>query len=237
MSAISSTPMCAFANTVTIDSNKLDKLTIIQPKELISLGVECYYVENFLDQKEADYYLEQLLEKYPFHQEQTTMMIGGVKKTFEQPRLTRLMGNKGSYFNYSGHVRPGVEWIPEVLELRKKLAAVTDKLKPHHPEFNATLGNLYRTGHDYIAEHSDDESAHNKECFIASISLGAVRDFVLKDKKTKETVYSIPLAHGSLFIMGKDFQKKLKHLLPKRLRVKDPRINLTFRVFEEMKKS
>jgi alkylated DNA repair dioxygenase AlkB len=214
----------------TKTSSKEKSPIIIQPKELTLLGVECYYIENFLDEKEADHYLEQLLVKYPFHQEKTAFM----QNIYDQPRLTRLMGDKDSTFNYSGQVRPGVEWIPEVLELRKKLADQVDKLKPNHPAFNAVLGNLYRNGNDYIAAHSDDESEHNKECFIASISLGAVRDFVLKDQRGK-TVFSIPLAHGSLFIMGKNFQKKLKHLVPKRLRVKEPRINLTFRVFQEFK--
>lgn len=215
-------------NSVNLSSEQKAPV-IIQPKELTSLGVECYYIENFLDEKEADHYLEQLLVKYPFHQEQTVFM----QNIYDQPRLTRLMGNKGSTFNYSGRIRPGVEWIPEVLELRKKLADQVDKLKPNHPVFNAVLGNLYRDGSDYIAAHSDDESEHNKECFIASISLGSVRDFVLKDKKGGKTIFSVPLAHGSLFIMGKNFQDKLKHLVPKRLRVKKPRINLTFRVFEE----
>jgi alkylated DNA repair dioxygenase AlkB len=215
-------------STKTLSEEKAPIIT--QPKELILLGVECYYIEKFLDEKEADHYLKQLLVKYPFHQEKTVFM----QNIYDQPRLTRLMGDKDSTFNYSGQVRPGVEWIPEVLELRKKLADQVDKLKPNHPTFNAVLGNLYRNGNDYIAAHSDDESEHNKKCFIASISLGAVRDFVLKDQRGK-TVFSIPLAHGSLFIMGKNFQKKLKHLVPKRLRVKEPRINLTFRVFQEFK--
>jgi alkylated DNA repair dioxygenase AlkB len=228
-------PVCTSASALplvagdTTSSSVIDKMTITQPKELTSLGVECYYIENFLDEKEADHYLERLLKNYPFHQEETTMMIGGKKQTFKQPRLTRLMGDKGSSFNYSGHVRPGVEWILEVSELRKQLAEVVKKLKAQHPAFNVVLGNLYKNGDNYIAFHSDDESEHNKDCFIASISLGAARDFVLKDK-TGKTVHSILLKHGSLFIMGKDFQKKLKHGVPKRLRVKDPRINLTFRV-------
>lgn len=74
-----------------------------------------------------------------------------------------------------------------------------------------------------ILEH--DEKDIHPNSFIVSVSLGVARDFIFTHKKTKEKV-KIILEPGSVLLMGGDCQK---HELPKRLRVKDPRINLTFR--------
>ena len=87
-----------------------------------------------------------------------------------------------------------------------------------------------------IGDHADDETDHEQGAFIASVSLGAVRDFWIRDKESGKLIMTIPLASGSLFLMGKNFQTKLKHGLPKRKKVKHPRINLTFRRFEKRTK-
>ena len=47
--------------------------------------------------------------------------------------------------------------------------------------------------------------------------------------------YELPLHHGDLVIMRGDTQKKWRHSLPKRLKVKEQRINLTFRFMKEKK--
>lgn len=196
--------------------------------ELAKYGVEAYYIPNFLSEAEAKKAFDVLEAKYPFHQEQTSAF--GIH---DQPRLTRFMGNEGQSFNYSGHVRPAVPWMDEVVVLKDRVFEECKKIRSDHPEFNAVLGNRYKDGNDYIGDHADDEREHEQDAFIASLSLGAVRDFWLRDKKTGERIMTIPLAAGSLFLMGKNFQDKLKHGLPKRKKVKDVRINLTFRRFDE----
>jgi alkylated DNA repair dioxygenase AlkB len=113
------------------------------------------------------------------------------------------------------------------------LMHVVRQLRPTHPIFNTVLGNLYADGTKYIAKHSDAETDLCSDAFIASLSLGAVRDFDLWDKKAKKRILRVALADGSLFIMGRNFQKKLQHDLPKRLRVKHARVNLTFRMIKE----
>lgn len=203
-----------------------------QFQALTDLGVECYYIEDFIPKEQADLYLAQLLTDFPFHQEQTTMRIGGQLKTFQQPRLTRFMGDEGTSYEYSGHVRPATPWIPPVLEIRNQIMSKVCQVRTdEHPTFNVCLGNLYRDGTNYISKHSDAESVHNRDSFIASVSLGSVRDFDIWDKAKKERILRIPLAHGSLLLMGKAMQDKTQHDLPKRLKIKEPRINLTFRHF------
>jgi len=212
---------------ITADSS----FEIVEFKELKELGVECYYIPNFLSKSEADQTFKSLQDKFPFHQEQTSFM----GKSFQQPRLTRFMGDKNTSYYYSGHDRQAEEWIPEVEDIRDKLMPLTEKFRPNHPKYNVVLGNLYRDGKDYIAKHSDAETVHNTDCFIASFSLGAERDFDIWNKAEKKRILRIKLAHGSVLLMGRLMQNKTQHDLPKRLKIKEPRINLTFRYFQVTK--
>ena len=79
-----------------------------------------------------------------------------------------------------------------------------------------------------MAWHSDDEKALGKNTVIGSLSLGAVRKFSFKHKKTTEKK-EIILDHGSLLVMKGTTQTHWLHRLPKSVKIKHPRINLTFR--------
>jgi alkylated DNA repair dioxygenase AlkB len=76
--------------------------------------------------------------------------------------------------------------------------------------------------------HSDDEKSIARNSCIASISLGAERKFSFKHKRSGETV-SVLLETGSLLLMKGETQTHWLHSLPKSKRVREPRINLTFR--------
>ena len=95
-------------------------------------------------------------------------------------------------------------------------------------QFNACLANLYRDGNDTVGWHSDDEPELGEQPVIASVSLGAERDFQLKHKSLSEKL-TIPLKSGSLLTMSGETQNAWQHCLPRTKRVKSPRINLTFR--------
>jgi alkylated DNA repair dioxygenase AlkB len=99
-------------------------------------------------------------------------------------------------------------------------------------EFNACLLNLYHDGNEGMAWHNDDEKELIPNGCIASLSLGAERKFMLKHKDTKETV-SIMLESGSLLLMKDETQKHWLHQLPKSTKVKEPRVNLTFRMMNK----
>ena len=63
---------------------------------------------------------------------------------------------------------------------------------------------------------------------IASLSLGAVRRFQLKHRRSGERV-AVDLPHGSCLIMAGATQHHWLHQLPKTTQAVAPRINLTFR--------
>jgi alkylated DNA repair dioxygenase AlkB len=94
------------------------------------------------------------------------------------------------------------------------------------------LLNLYHTGEEGMAWHSDGETDLKKNGAIASLSFGAERKFSFKQKQTKEIV-SLILEHGSLLMMKGATQQHWLHRLPPTKSTLKPRINLTFRTIEE----
>ncbi len=94
--------------------------------------------------------------------------------------------------------------------------------------FNSCLLNLYDSGSQGMAWHSDDEKSLGKNTTIASLSLGATRKFSLRHKRTGESI-SIQLEDGSLLIMKGTTQTFWQHSVPKSAKITTPRINLTFR--------
>jgi alkylated DNA repair dioxygenase AlkB len=125
-------------------------------------------------------------------------------------------------YTYSGKTRQAMPWTSE-LTILKKLAE--DLIST---SFNSCLLNLYHDGSEGVAWHSDDEKALARHAPIASLSFGAERKFSFRHKKTKEII-SLNLPPGSLLVMRGATQDNWVHSLPKTTRVKNARINLTFR--------
>jgi alkylated DNA repair dioxygenase AlkB len=99
-------------------------------------------------------------------------------------------------------------------------------------DYNAVFCNWYKDGSDYICAHRDDENDLQSGSSIASISFGATRTFRIRDYKTKKIIKDQTLNHGSLFIMGGDFQKEYTHEVPKTKKQITKRINITCRSFK-----
>ena len=91
-----------------------------------------------------------------------------------------------------------------------------------------SLLNLYHSGDEGMAWHSDGEKDLKKDGAIASLTFGAKRKFSFKHKVNKNVV-SIDLENGSLLVMKDKTQTNWLHRLPPTKLVSKPRINLTFR--------
>lgn len=98
-------------------------------------------------------------------------------------------------------------------------------------KFNICLANYYIHGKKAIGWHSDNEEKGSTSC-IASISLGAEREFVFRKNNSKEIYRNILLHHGSLIVMAEGCQENYQHRLPVDKHCKNPRLNLTFRLFD-----
>lgn len=146
-------------------------------------------------------------------------------KQYEEPRLTCYFGDKE--YTYSGRTVKPLPWSRATIlqEIKKRVEQTTGET------FNSVLCNRYRNGSDTVGWHADNESIYGPKPTIASVTLGAERDFDLREGKggTGAGRLRIRLAHGSLLVMSGATQDRWQHSLPRRTTVKDERINLTFR--------
>ncbi len=131
-------------------------------------------------------------------------------------------GDKPFEYTYSNTTKLALSWTKELLELKALCEEKSGET------YNSCLLNLYHSGEEGMAWHSDGETDLKKNGAIASLSFGAERKFAFKHKKSKETI-SIILENGSLLIMKDETQSHWLHRLPPTKLVSKPRVNLTFR--------
>ena len=176
------------------------------------------YTPEFLRGWEADVLFGALHTSLPWEQKEIKMY----GKTVLIPRLTCWIGDAA--YSYSGISNAANHWTPILDKLRDLVEAETGAT------FNSCLANLYRDGRDTVGWHSDDEPELGESPTIASISLGSPRTFKLRHEATRE-VTDFELGHGSLIVMRDESQSGYRHSVPRRARVTDARINLTFRQY------
>jgi alkylated DNA repair dioxygenase AlkB len=184
-------------------------------------GIVNYYGKIF-SEKEITRFTKILLENIEWKNDEA--IIFG--KHIITKRKVAWYASEGLSYTYSNTTKKGLSFTNELLELKKIVEEKTCF------QFNACLLNLYHTGNEGMAWHSDDEKELVKDGCIASLSFGAERKFMLKHKKTKETI-SILLENGSLLCMKDATQTNWLHQLPKSLKIKHPRVNLTFRMMKK----
>lgn len=121
---------------------------------------------------------------------------------------------------------PSVSWhqSPELIKIKEKIE------KEFDTKFGYCLVHLYRTGEDLINYHADREGNLSK---IFSLSLGAVRKFRFRKKDQTIGFYKeYNLQNGDMVMMEPRCQQEFIHGVPTEKKVKEPRLNLTFRCFQ-----
>ena len=184
-------------------------------------GLALRYWRHWL--ADADDVKDQLQALVPWSQETITMW----GKIHPIPRLTCWMGDPGCHYTYSGVSNTIQPWITAVEALRQQVEAAVGC------RFNSLLLNHYRDGRDKLDWHADDEPELDLKKPIASLSLGPARSFRLKPRRPSghcDEVLAYELGDGDLLVMDPPTQLHWLHQVPQRLRVRDARINLTFRV-------
>ncbi|MBA3987429.1 MAG: alpha-ketoglutarate-dependent dioxygenase AlkB [Flavobacteriales bacterium] len=171
------------------------------------------FLENF-----ADEYLEALLNTIDWKNDEAVIF----GKLILTKRKVAWYGDEEFSYIYSKRTKTALPWTKELLQIKSVVESETDET------FNSCLLNLYHSGEEGMAWHSDGEKDLKKNGAIASVSFGAPRKFAFKHKQTKETV-SLILEHGSLLVMKGTTQKHWLHRLPPTKTTLQPRVNLTFR--------
>lgn len=197
--------------------NKPDHTVNLLPHD----GTVNYY-GKVCGMEQANYYLNALLTTIAWENDKA--IIFG--KLIITKRKVAWYGERDFEYTYSNTTKRALPWTKELLEL-KHLAE-----EKCGETFNSCLLNLYHTGEEGMAWHSDAEKDLKKNGAIGSMSFGAERKFAFKHKQTGETV-SVFLEHGSLLVMKGTTQTNWLHRLPPTKLVNKPRVNLTFRTIVE----
>lgn len=184
-------------------------------------GTVNYYGKLF-SQKEANNYLETLLNTIEWRNDEAVIF----GKKIITKRKVAWYGEKPFEYTYSNTTKYALLWTKELLELKTWIEKETGET------FNSCLLNLYHSGEEGMAWHSDGEKDLKKDGAIASLSFGAERKFAFKHKQTKEKV-ELLLEHGSLLMMKDTTQTNWLHRLPPTKKINTPRVNLTFRTITQ----
>jgi alkylated DNA repair dioxygenase AlkB len=213
------------------------------------LDLDLVYYQPYVPSSIAAGMYEFLRQELFFYRVQYKIKRGAVETTINTPRFTTVFGvDTTSQFNEDGQMvdtktgrkvergrykctpRP----IPQCLDSLRKLTEGTTG-----ETFNFCLVNYYADGQDSISYHSDDERFLGPNPAIASFSLGATRDFLMKHKPLPPSgsgveepkPVKLPLGSGDMVLMRGKTQSNWLHSIPKRAgdEAKKGRINITFR--------
>ncbi|PJJ11021.1 alkylated DNA repair dioxygenase AlkB [Flavobacterium sp. 1] len=181
---------------------------------------EIIYFPALLSREEADSLFLELLKNTPWQQDEITVY----GKKHLQPRLTALYGNEGKPYSYSNIKMQPHFWTFLLQKIKSLVESATET------NFTTVLLNYYRDGNDGNGWHADNEKELGMNPIIASLSLGAERNFQLKHNTDTAQKKNIILENGSLLLMKGTTQHFWKHQIPKTAKTIGSRINLTFRV-------
>ena len=177
------------------------------------------YYGPVLDPGGAQRYYEALLHHVLWKNDAVTLF----GKHHVTARKVAWYGDPGLAYTYSGTTRWGLPWTDQLLELKTLAEHLCGG------RFNACLLNLYHHGGEGMGWHSDNEKSIVPLSAIASLSLGAEREFRFKHKTLPATA-RVLLENGSLLVMKDTTQTHWFHSIPKSKKILTPRINLTFRL-------
>jgi len=187
-------------------------------QNILPFDGEAIYHGLVIDKKQCDFYFQKLFNEIPWENDQA-IVFG---KHYITKRKVAWFGDKEYNYKYSGVTKQAHIWTPELLQLKQKIEKISETT------YNSCLLNLYHTGEEGMAWHSDGEKTLLDNGTIASLTLGAERKFSFKHKETKQRI-DVILENGSLLLMKGTTQKNWLHRLPPTKKVFSPRINLTFR--------
>ncbi len=176
------------------------------------------YMGKIMTTEQANLFFDELWSKVEWKNDEA--IIYG--KHIFTARKVAWYGDKEFEYSYSKTTKKALLWTDELLSLKKLVEEKSGEV------FNSCLLNLYHSGSEGMAWHSDGETDLKKNGTIASLSLGAERKFAFKHKNTNEKV-EIWLENGSLLLMKDQTQTHWLHRLPPSKKITTARINLTFR--------
>lgn len=189
----------------------------------LPLDCEASFLADFLSPAESTALFDELVDNYPLSDRKVTLVDG-----------TEHLSDTGAYLFADGELT-SYEHFPELWGGRSawpaSLASVRDRIHDllgHR--FPVARAIHYADGSVGMAFHSD-LVAYGPTDAIASLSLGAERQFAFRNIDNPDQIYSLALPPGSLVFMGKNCQDRYQHGIIEDPTCTAPRINLTFRKY------
>ena len=196
----------------------LSEISLRADQNLLPQDGTVNYYGKIVNQDEADRFYRLLFEEILWQHDEA--IIFGRKIITK--RKVAWYGETAFEYTYSNTTKRALPWTKTLLQLKQIVEQKTGET------FNSCLLNLYHSGSEGMAWHSDGEKDLKKNGAIGSLSFGAERRFAFKHKISRQTI-ALLLEHGSLLIMKDETQTHWQHRLPPTTKVYEPRINLTFR--------
>lgn len=197
-----------------------------EPINILPHDGEVNYYGEIMPLSESDFYFERLFNTIAWRNDQA-LVFGKIIETKRKVAwCADTLDGKPFAYSYSGITRHSIPFTEELLTLKKLVE------KQSNETYNSCLLNLYHSGEEGMAWHSDGEADLKEQGAIASLSFGAERKFAFKHKLSKEVV-ALQLKPGSLLVMKGTTQQYWLHRLPPTKKVSEPRINLTFRTIDK----
>lgn len=226
---------------------------VLGPDDEIAEGdsriVHDFFPNNFIHPTDTSKPLKDLVFTQLYNEVRWQKML---HQQGEVPRLVCCQGEFGEdgsmpvYRHPSDQTLPLLHFSPKVEIIRRQ----AEKLVGH--SLNHVLIQLYRSGNDYISEHSDKTLDITKDSSIVNVSFGAQRTMRLRRKKgldksdgsnednTPRETQRVAMPHNSMFVLGLKSNAKWLHgiMADKRLSTERSaaetayngmRISLTFR--------
>jgi len=197
--------MDLFSNQLNIDN-------------LLPYDGEVFYYGVLLNVIESKFFFDSLLQNMEWFHDKS--IVYG--KEITTKRKVAWYGSKDFCYTYSGTTKIALPWIEDLLILKQLVESYTNTT------YNSCLLNLYHSGEEGMAWHSDSERELLKNGSIACLSLGAQRRFDFKHKQSA-VKKNFELANGSLIEMKGDTQKYWLHRIAPTKKISEARISLTFR--------
>ena len=182
-------------------------------------GAEVELHQQIWSRSQGDTLCGLLIKELNWRQDKISMF----GQTHDVPRLNAWYGDADCSYSWSGITMTPNPWNSTLRDIREKVNGVASE------QFNSVLANFYRDGNDKVDWHADDEEVLGQAPVIASVSLGATRKFRIRRKDRSEKATDIFLRSGDVLVMRGLTQLLWEHEVPRSKKVREPRVNLTFR--------
>lgn len=196
-----------------MENLNLEHATILFNPQYIN-GTESEKILNSISDLFRNESRKKVLDKHNFEYTLKRKTMVFIDKDIDKNIIPKIWGDNVKIMDFT----------PELLNIKYKLETELNF------KFNICLANYYNTGKNSIGWHSDNEEKGSTSC-IASLSFGSERLFSFREKNSKDISLSLKLNNGSLLVMGVGCQENYEHSLLNDKTCHEPRLNLTFRLF------